>query len=933
MELVSQIRQENNYCPQPPSCHKGVWEWYVKDSKVICTQRFLRLFGRIGKSQNLFEGWLDKLELNFSAKIRTGLEELRKGKVNSFTTFYHYNDGVEVKYFRHYSEIVERDENDKPVKIIGVEEDITTRHLIEEKFKETNHRFAMLIQSLNGGLLVENSLGEIVFVNKKFCELFEIKTEPELLIGANYIDELKRSHEIFKDPEKFFEEIQETLQLGVPENGYKIELNNKQVFERDFIPLIFDNQLRGNLWFYKDITKFTQIERSLTFRLRFEELLTNLSFNFIRLNNENIDLAINNALEQIGRFIRADRSYLYMFSENNSKVSLVYEWCGEGIRSMKDEFVLVDTSLFPWWMQKLMRFESIIISSVPDLPLQAVTEKEMFMHQGVKSLIAVPMVYGDKLLGFMGFDSLSQYRKSDQESTKLLKMVSSMIINALKRKENEEALSHNEHKYRSVVNSINEIIFQTDIDGKWTFLNSAWTVISGFTVEESIGKNIFQFIYPDDKEKNLELFKPLIERKKDQCNNEIRYLTKEGGFKWIEVRAWLMLNDKNEVVGTTGVLRDITSKRKNENEIIRLNQAVETSPTAVMLTGLNGKIVYANKSLLRISSYSQNEFIGKSAVRFIDKNSGLLLLNEVIPRLKNNHDWRGEMNVLKRDGTYFPAEVICSVVNDSDGNHEYYLVNFNDITKRKQAEEDVKISLKKEKDLNELKSKFVSFVSHEFRTPLTAILSSAEMLEIYGNQLDEEKKQTHYSNIKKSIDNLIVLLNDVTEINRADSGKIKVNPESFELVGFLKELSEELLVGFPEHPELKWDIPFDSLDVDLDLKLFRQLSSNLISNALKYTPKEKNVYISLTHSDERFAIVVRDEGIGISDEDQKNIFEPFIRGRNVAKIKGTGLGLAILKRAVNLLQGSIELKSKIGEGTIFSVNLPLKIESMFRTKM
>jgi signal transduction histidine kinase len=281
----------------------------------------------------------------------------------------------------------------------------------------------------------------------------------------------------------------------------------------------------------------------------------------------------------------------------------------------------------------------------------------------------------------------------------------------------------------------------------------------------------------------------------------------------------------------------------------------------------------------------------------------------------------------------FPAEVITSVVHDDEGETEYYLINFNDITERKKAEEDIKISLQREKDLNELKSKFVSFVSHEFRTPLTAILSSAEMLEMYGSQLDETKKQNHYSNIKKSIDNLIVLLNEVTEINRADSGKIKVNPEEFELITFLTELVKEICSVYPEHPEIIWEIPFTSLGVDLDQKLFRQLANNLISNAIKYTPADKKVFISLSEEDNHFTIVVKDQGIGISIEDQKNIFEPFIRGRNVAKINGTGLGLAILKRAANLLQGNIKLESVINEGTVFSVTLPKVIESMFRTRM
>ena len=503
----------------------------------------------------------------------------------------------------------------------------------------------------------------------------------------------------------------------------------------------------------------------------------------------------------------------------------------------------------------------------------------------------MPMIYGNKLLGYLGFDSVSRYRRWDDESIKLLKMASNMLVNAIKRKDNEEALTQSQDKYKSVVNSINEIIFQTDAAGVWTFLNSAWTKVTGFALDESLGINFLEFVYPDDRERNLELFKPLIERKKDHCNHEIRYITKEGGFKWIEVYAVLTLNDKDEITGTSGVLRDISGRRESANEIKKLTQAVETNPTAVILTNSKGTIEYVNHSLQKMIGYNREEIIGMNSLDFLDQNSRSILIGEIRPLLRNGEEWRGELNVKRKDGSVFPVEIVTSSVKNEDGNAEYYLANFNDISERKKAEEDIQKSLIKEREVNALKTKFLSFVSHEFRTPLTAILSSSEMLELYAGQLDENKKQTHYNNIKKSIDNLIALLNDVSDINRADSGKIKVNPEEFELIEFLQDLVTELLPGYPEHPEIIWNLSCKEMEVSLDLKLFRQLSNNIISNAIKYTPRDKKVFIRLDEQDDKFVLTVEDQGIGISDEDQKTIFEPFIRGKNANAIKGTGLGL------------------------------------------
>ena len=333
------------------------------------------------KENDCFNLWLEKLSPNDAVKIRSGINDIANGKLSNSTVYYSLFEDGEKKFYRHFAEAAEKNKSGKATIIVGVEDDITTRHLIEEKFRETNHRFSMLIQSLNGGVLVENSFNDIVYVNKKFCELFEIKNEPELIIGANFIRELMQSEHLFKKPETFFAGLRETIQLGVPESGVKVELTNNQVLERDFIPLLFDNQLKGNLWFFKDITKFAHVEKSLTNRLHFEELITNLSFNFIRLNKQNVDDEVEIALAQIGRFIDADRSYVFMFSDNLRLMSNTHEWCNEGITREKENLQNIPTDVFPWWMSKLMRFESVIIPSVPDLSSKASGEKEILLQQ------------------------------------------------------------------------------------------------------------------------------------------------------------------------------------------------------------------------------------------------------------------------------------------------------------------------------------------------------------------------------------------------------------------------------------------------------------------------------------------------------------------------------------------------------------------------
>ncbi len=256
---------------------------------------------------------------------------------------------------------------------------------------------------------------------------------------------------------------------------------------------------------------------------------------------------------------------------------------------------------------------------------------------------------------------------------------------------------------------------------------------------------------------------------------------------------------------------------------------------------------------------------------------------------------------------------------------------------RKQAEGEIRKALAKEKELTELKSRFISMTSHEFRTPLTTILSSAELLERYSYKWTEEKKLTHLHRIQKSVKYMAKLLDDVLIIGKAEAGKLEFNPVPLDLGNFCRSLVEELQLnntnqyqlvfttqgigeqGIREvdHPPLPAKLPC------MDEKLLRQILQNLLSNAIKYSPEGGTVEFTLQSLDELAVFQIRDRGIGIPTEDQQLLFETFHRATNVGTIPGTGLGLAIVKNCVDIHQGQIAVESEIGVGTTFIVTLPM----------
>lgn len=245
------------------------------------------------------------------------------------------------------------------------------------------------------------------------------------------------------------------------------------------------------------------------------------------------------------------------------------------------------------------------------------------------------------------------------------------------------------------------------------------------------------------------------------------------------------------------------------------------------------------------------------------------------------------------------------------------------IKERKKAEEETRKALDKERELNELKTKFVSIASHEFRTPLSTVLSSASLVAQYKEKGDLEKIDKHILRIKSSVNHLTSILNDFLSLGRLEEGKIEVIKEEFVLAEFFKEIKEELKHILKEGQEINVTCNLKEQIIQSDRKLMRNIFFNLISNASKYSDAGKTIFLECNKKDESVVISVRDEGIGIPENEIKHLFERFFRASNVTNIQGTGLGLNIVNRYVDLLKGKIEFSSIEGKGSTFTITLPL----------
>jgi signal transduction histidine kinase len=240
--------------------------------------------------------------------------------------------------------------------------------------------------------------------------------------------------------------------------------------------------------------------------------------------------------------------------------------------------------------------------------------------------------------------------------------------------------------------------------------------------------------------------------------------------------------------------------------------------------------------------------------------------------------------------------------------------------KLKESEIELTKSLSKEKELNEMKSRFVSMASHEFRTPLTSILSSAAIIGRYEKEDQQDKREKHINRIKSSVANLTGILNDFLSLSKIEEGRVEINLVELNLDLLCHEIIEDTKQLLKSDQKIIHTVHGENPRAIIDERILRNIVFNLISNAIKYS--DKDVFCDIHFHEDHFELIIKDQGIGIPIEDQKYLFTRFFRAGNVTNIQGTGLGLNIVKRYVELLGGQIKFESEHEVGTTFYVTIP-----------
>jgi PAS domain S-box-containing protein len=378
-------------------------------------------------------------------------------------------------------------------------------------------------------------------------------------------------------------------------------------------------------------------------------------------------------------------------------------------------------------------------------------------------------------------------------------------------------------------------------------------------------------------------------------------------------------------------ITDVTVRAASEEKFRNL---FENSLVAMFVTDLTTqKVVDVNEMGVSLFGYQSKEDFLKNydpSVHFVQLDEREKTWQAI--RENTDHKLTNEVELRRLDGSHFWVKSFVKL-NHEKNRAQSVVFDITEIVRAHEMLETVveertlelTESLEREKELNEMKSRFVSMASHEFRTPLSAILTSVALIEGYNGEDQADKRKKHTDRIKASVNNLVGILNDFLSLDKLEQGKVEIQREFFDLHIFADDIIEEVKGMMKQGQRINFIREGENLILQ-DKRILRNIILNLLTNSIKYSDEHKEIHLLIQMLDNSISICVKDEGIGIPEEEQKNLFTKFFRAKNAANVQGTGLGLTIIKRYVELLEGTIVFTSAPNKGTTFTIQIPLNAE-------
>lgn len=505
-----------------------------------------------------------------------------------------------------------------------------------------------------------------------------------------------------------------------------------------------------------------------------------------------------------------------------------------------------------------------------------------------------------------------------------LRSVMGTLFDISDKKTMEISLEKSQEYYEKLLNNLGEVVFNTDEKGNILYLNKSWQRLTGLKAEECLNTSIQKYFFlPDNKRSRMPELKTAGTEPM-----ELMVKHKNGNDRWVQLNIRPLFLYANKVGGYTGSIFDIHDSKIAHLKILENEQTfriiTENSQDVVALQSAKGKLLYISPS---VNNYMEQDADHVKANFESFKKDSPLSKEMRKDLLKNEKSLSLTHKLKNREGKEVWLETVFTSFYSPLQKELLILSTSRDISTRMAMEEEMKRSLEREKELNKLKSDFIDMATHEFKSPLTSIKSSMQLLQMGMGQVKEkslrESFEKHTDRVATQVNRINGLMDQIFAIGKIEKGNVTLKLVETDLEVFVKEIIHDALQYAGEkNAEIEISTKGDVKNIRVDNFILYHILFNLLSNALKYSKGKPFPKISIEFLKKSIIFAVKDFGIGIPEEEQKNLFQSFFRATNALTVPGTGLGLVIVKNFTDILGGEIQVQSKLNKGTLIKVNIP-----------
>ncbi len=784
------------------------------------------------------------------------------------------------------------------INFIAIKIDISEKKKAEQELKESNQ--------IKEGLL--NTFPDLLFYLDKegtYKDVFTLHDEKlispkEKIIGKRLEEVL--SPDLAKKVKDSLIKVLATKETVI--FNYSAVVHNRKYYYENRIVGISDNEV---LSINRDITD-TRLAESYSLDQR------KLGFKLAAVTNpaEAIKLMIKYILKP--EEISAVGFFLYDATANRFQLADYAGISGDLAKKLKE----IVADIFP---DKLVDHKKLKMKAVKDV----VTEPELLQKENFSQVGYKPIIYGKKLLGFLAFGSPSTEKFGDI-LVNHIGLIASQMSGALYRIYTQQQLISSQENFRLLFNTIDEFLFIIDKAGNLIEFNKNVENKLGYTRKELYGRSVTELNPPATREEVRSIIEEMLAGERFFCT--VPLYSKNGDTLPVETKVAMGKWNNNDAL--FALSRDISQRLKFEDQLrkseARWQFALESSGDGIWDWNFSTGKVFYSKQWKNMLGYNENEISDTSEEweSRIHPEDSMHIMRDLNLYIKGETDsFHNEHRILCKNGEYkWILDRGKIISRDINGNPERMIGTHTDISTRKNIENSLVMALQKEKELNELKSRFVSMASHEFRTPLAIMLMASESLEANWDRMTIAERNKKIERLKSSIEFLRNIIEKTLNLSRLESGKINFSPTKENLNFLVRHVIEKVSESFNNDHQINFKGVSGAAVIHADKQMIDEVISNLLTNSFKYSEAGTTIDVIIKRKDKGYTIEITDRGLGIAEEAQNKIFDAFWRAPNVKNIHGTGLGLAISRKFIQMHGGDITFISKVNQGTTFTVFLP-----------